>query len=69
VQPQARAKHLKVVLTLDSTVSEIQVDKRRAKQFLVNLLNNAVKFTPEGGEIGWRSKEIGTKGSPLHGLG
>lgn len=56
VQPQARAKHLKVVLTLDSTVSEIQVDKRRAKQILVNLLNNAVKFTPEGGEIGLEVK-------------
>ncbi len=30
----------------------VHVDDRRATQIFVNLLNNAVKFTPEGGKIG-----------------
>ena len=32
----------------------IQADKRALHQILVNLLPNAVKFTPEGGRIGVR---------------
>ncbi len=37
---------------------EIFVDPRRATQIFVNLMSNAVKFTPEGGSIGARVKKV-----------
>lgn len=42
-------------LTLDvevAEVREIEADPRSVKQVLLNLLTNAVKFTPEGGTVG-----------------
>jgi CheY-like chemotaxis protein len=52
VYEEANKKGIKINKQLDATVTTIQGDNRRLKQILVNLLNNAVKFTPEGGEIG-----------------
>jgi len=52
VKSGARDKRLQVVSTYDSAVEVVQGDQRRLKQILVNLLNNGVKFTPEGGTVG-----------------
>ena len=51
VKQMAQKKQLKLSLAYDSNVVMIEADGRRLKQILVNLLTNAVKFTPEGGEI------------------
>ncbi|MBN2003278.1 MAG: PAS domain S-box protein [Anaerolineae bacterium] len=52
IRQNAHKKQLHVSSTFDSAVTLLHADARRLKQILVNLLNNAVKFTPEGGEIG-----------------
>jgi signal transduction histidine kinase len=51
IKEQALKKRIKISAHLDPTVEMIQADQRRMKQILVNLLGNAVKFTPEGGSI------------------
>ncbi len=48
----ARKKGLKVASRFDSSVTTIHADERYLHTVLENLLNNAVKFTPDGGEIG-----------------
>ena len=51
VAQSAAQKHVRARLTIDAALDSILADERRLKQILVNLLANAVKFTPEGGTI------------------
>ncbi len=50
-QPAAQ-KGLKVSLSIENGMEAVNADSRRVKQMIVNLLGNAVKFTPDGGQIG-----------------
>ncbi len=48
----ARKKQLKVSFVYDSAITSIHADEHRMKHVLVELLNNAVTFTHEGGTVG-----------------
>jgi PAS domain S-box-containing protein len=51
VKEQAMRKSITISHQNDGTDTRIYADPRRLKQILVNLLTNAVKFTPEHGQV------------------
>jgi PAS domain S-box-containing protein len=51
IKQQAHQKNIQLVLNIPNNLPDLQVDERRIRQVLINLLNNAVKFTPAGGTV------------------
>jgi len=54
-----QAKNLKVTVKLGAANSIVAGEAPRLKQVFWNLLQNAAKFTPEGGAIVVRSQDVG----------
>jgi two-component system cell cycle sensor histidine kinase PleC len=48
---RAREKHQRVQTNIESGGANLVADERAVKQIVINLVSNAVKFTPEGGNI------------------
>ena len=51
LQPQANSQRVIVRTSLWSSVPDVVADLRSVKQIAINLLSNAIRFTPAGGQV------------------
>ncbi|MBD1865128.1 MULTISPECIES: ATP-binding protein [Trichocoleus] len=59
VQLAAEAKSIAIVLDLTSDIAPVFGDAARLQQVVWNLLTNAVKFTPNGGQVAVELRQVG----------
>jgi two-component system OmpR family sensor kinase/two-component system sensor histidine kinase BaeS len=51
MKPQANQKNIRLTATYQEPLPRIRVDTDRIAQVLTNLIGNAIRYTPEGGEV------------------
>ncbi|HEY2165671.1 MAG TPA: HAMP domain-containing sensor histidine kinase, partial [Jatrophihabitantaceae bacterium] len=61
VRDQAARKGLVIEVDVAAEVGAIEADRVKVRQVVVNLLANAVKFTPSGGQVAVRARAAGNR--------
>jgi PAS domain S-box-containing protein len=56
VRERAQRRGITLANVVDERLGTVRADERKVKQVLLNLLSNALKFTPEGGRIDVRAR-------------
>jgi len=62
LSPQSNAKSIEIIREFDPDISRVRIDSEKIKQVILNILSNALDFTPQRGKI-----EILTKNQPQNG--
>lgn len=55
--PRANSGEIELITRIDTKINSMVGDENRIKQVLINILDNALKFTPQGGKITLKVKE------------
>jgi len=61
ISPQSNAKKINVSCQFDPNIGQVWMDSEKMKQVVLNILSNAVDFTPEGGKIELITKNCAEK--------
>ncbi|MER9298518.1 PAS domain-containing sensor histidine kinase [Mesorhizobium sp. M0621] len=58
---QAQVKNIDLQAQIAPDAGDINADRRAVQQMLINLVSNAIKFTPDGGDVVVGAKRIGSR--------
>jgi len=64
ISPQSKPKRIIVLRQFDPDVGQVWMDSEKMKQVVLNLLSNAVEFTPQGGSIQCVTRNCLESGKP-----
>jgi signal transduction histidine kinase len=64
ISPQSKSKRIIVFRQFDPDVGRVWMDSEKMKEVILNLLSNAVDFTPEGGRIECVTRNCIERGRP-----
>jgi signal transduction histidine kinase len=56
--PQAGRRHVRLELSLPAKAPILEIDRDKARQALVHVVGNAIKFTPDGGHVQVAVREV-----------
>ena len=68
LRPPADEKAIRLLLDAELNLPILIADADRIGQVFINLIGNAIKFTPDGGKVTVRISKSGQNGSPVDGV-